>query len=206
MQYGDKRFKSLAAKEWAKEGGLSIWEAECHLDAELFLNEYPGWDVGGLHCLFICQQMFVHAAESRQKEVERLIHHSHWQGLPRLDSEADVPAVQLVGYWMSREEIGDLYHQVYILKRLPGTPPCGSEWAWDVTRDILFSLKDCLRQKRGSSQEEVENWSLPTFVHPAIVTKPPREKGRTLHVSKNLSRPGRPISGPWWLLPYWRSR
>ena len=53
LQYGDKWHKSLATKEQAKEGGLSIWEAECCLDAELFLDEYPQWDVGGLHCPFI---------------------------------------------------------------------------------------------------------------------------------------------------------
>ena len=108
-----------------KEGGLSIQEAECCLDTELFLNEYPGWDIRGLHCPFILQWMFVHAAESGQKEAERLIHHSCQKDLPRLDSEVDVSAVQLVGYWMSSEEIGDLYHQVYMLKRLPRPPLCG---------------------------------------------------------------------------------
>ena len=56
--------KSLATKEWVKEGGLSIQEAEHHLDAELCLDEYPRWDTGGLHCLFILQQMFIHATKS----------------------------------------------------------------------------------------------------------------------------------------------
>ena len=66
-----------------------------------------------------------HAAESGQKEVERLIHHGHQQGLPRLDSKVDVSAIQLVGYWTSREEIWDLYHQVYMLMRLIRPPLCG---------------------------------------------------------------------------------
>ena len=93
--------------------------------------------------------MFIHAAESWQKEVERLIHHSHWQGLPRLDSRVDESTIQLVGYQISREEIGDLYHQVYMLKRLPGPPLCRPKWACEVIRDILSSLKECLRWRRG---------------------------------------------------------
>ena len=48
---------SLAAKEQSKEGGLSVWEAEHHLDAELLLDEYPRWDVGGPHHPFILQQI-----------------------------------------------------------------------------------------------------------------------------------------------------
>ena len=130
LNYEDKWHKSLATKEWAKEEGLSIQEAKCCLDVELFLNEYPWWDVRGLHHPFILQRMFVHAAESRQKEVERLIHcHGHWCGLPRLDPKVDVPAIQLVGYQTSREEIGDLFHQVYMLKRLPRPPLCRPKWA-----------------------------------------------------------------------------
>ena len=61
----------------------------------------------------------MHATESVQKEVERLIHCSHRHGPPRLDPEVDASIVQLVGYWTTREEIGDLFHQVYSLKRLP---------------------------------------------------------------------------------------
>ena len=69
LQYGDKWHKSVAAKEQAKEGGLSLWEAKCYLDAELFLDEYPQWEVGGLHCPIILQRMFVHAAKAGQKEA-----------------------------------------------------------------------------------------------------------------------------------------
>ena len=141
--------KSLAPKEQAKEEGLSIWEAEHHLDEEVFLNEYPWWDVRGLHCPLILQWISVHAAESGWKEAERLIWLGHWQGFPGLDSEVDASTIQLVGYQMSREEIGDLYHQAYMLKRLPRPPPYEPKWAWEVMRDILSSLKDHLRWRRG---------------------------------------------------------
>ena len=119
----------ITTKEWAKEGGLSVWEAEHCLDAKLFLDEYPRWDTGGLHHPFILQWMFIHATKFGQKEAERIIHHSYWQGLLKLDPVADISAVQLVGYQMSSKEIRDLYHQVYVLKRFPGPPPCGPEKA-----------------------------------------------------------------------------
>ena len=56
-----------------REGGLSIREAEHCLDAELFLDEYPQWEVGGPYCPIILQRMFMHATEVGQKEAERFI-------------------------------------------------------------------------------------------------------------------------------------
>ena len=123
-------------------------EAACCLDAELFLDEYPQWDVRGLHHLFILQGMFVHVAESGWKKAERLICCIHWHSLPRLDPEADTSTVQLVGYQTSREETGDIFHQVYMLKRLSRPPLCWPKWVQEVTSEILSSLKDCLRWGR----------------------------------------------------------
>ena len=53
--------------------GVSIREAECQLDTELFLDEYPQRDIEGPHCPIILHSMFLHAAEEGQKEVERFI-------------------------------------------------------------------------------------------------------------------------------------
>ena len=50
---------------------------------------------------------------------------------------------------MSSKEIWDLYHQVYALKRLPRPPPCGPERAQEIMKDIMSSLKDCLRWRKG---------------------------------------------------------
>ena len=69
----------------------------------------------------------MHATESGHKEVERLICHGRQAGLLRLDPEADVPAIQFVGFQTSIEEIGELFHQVYLLKRLPEPLACGPE-------------------------------------------------------------------------------
>ena len=41
------------------------------------------------------------------------------------------------------------FHQVYMLKRLPRSPPCRPKQVQEVTRDILSTLKDCLRWRRG---------------------------------------------------------
>ena len=72
---------------------MSVREAEHHMDADMFLDEYPLWEVGGPHCPIILQWMFVHAAELGWKEAERLICQGHWHGLPRLDPEVNVPTV-----------------------------------------------------------------------------------------------------------------
>ena len=59
-----------AAKKWAQEEGISVWEADCHLDSELFLDEYPRWRPDSPQHPYILQQMFTHAEEVGQKEQE----------------------------------------------------------------------------------------------------------------------------------------
>ena len=70
MWYGDKQNKTLTAKEQASRDGLSIREMEWHMDAEMFLDEYPHWEVRGLHCPLILQEMFLQAAHLGWKEAE----------------------------------------------------------------------------------------------------------------------------------------
>ena len=53
--------------------GLSIREAEWRLDANLFLDVYPIWEIDGSHQSIILHDMFLHAAKHRQKEAERFI-------------------------------------------------------------------------------------------------------------------------------------
>ena len=63
LQYGGRIRKSQPAREWARETGLSVREAEQRIDAELFLDEYPRWELGTPHQSIILHQMFLHAAE-----------------------------------------------------------------------------------------------------------------------------------------------
>ena len=88
-----------------------------------------------------------------QKEVAKLICCCWLHDLSRLDPRVDTSTIQLMGYQTSREEIGELFHQVCMLQRLPGPPPCGPKWVQEVTRDILSSLKDHLWWRRGDHLE-----------------------------------------------------
>ena len=51
--------------------------------------------------------------------------HQGCQGsIPKPETRADLSAMELVGYRMSRKEMRDIYHSVYLLRRTPGTPSC----------------------------------------------------------------------------------
>ena len=63
LHYGERLRKSQTTREWAREAGLLIREAECRIDMELFLNEYPQWELGAPHQSLILHEMFLHAAE-----------------------------------------------------------------------------------------------------------------------------------------------
>ena len=87
------------------------------------------------------------------------------QGLPCLDPQVDVPAIQSVGPQTSREEIRDIYHQVNKLRRLPGSLLCGPEWTSELTRDVVVSMQNCLRwtggkQLRGGEESELADTHL----------------------------------------------
>ena len=55
--------KSQTTRGWAIEVGLLYREAERRLDAELFLDEYPRWEIGAPHWSVILHEMFVHATK-----------------------------------------------------------------------------------------------------------------------------------------------
>ena len=74
LWYGDKQNKTLATKEWVSRDGFSIREMEQCMHAEMFLEEYPNWEVGGLHHPLIVQEMFLQAAHLGQKKAEPMIH------------------------------------------------------------------------------------------------------------------------------------
>ena len=63
LHYGDRMYKSQTAWEWDIEVGLSVRKAKWRLDAELFLNEYPRWELGDPLQSIILHEMFLHAAE-----------------------------------------------------------------------------------------------------------------------------------------------
>ena len=146
LHYRDKLQKSQSARKWAREMGLSIREVEWHLNAKLFLDGYPRWEIDGPHQSAILHNMFLHAAKQGMREAERFIQWGCWQSLPRPDPEADIPAIKLVWYQTSHKEIRDLYHSIYILIRSPGLLTCGPWWREEVIQDILSSLRSHLHR------------------------------------------------------------
>ena len=93
------------------------------MDVKLFLEGQAKWEADSPHCLVILHEMFQYASEQGQKEAECMVCQGHQHKLPKLDPEADIPAIQLVGPQTKKKEIESLYYEVYKLQRLPGTPP-----------------------------------------------------------------------------------
>ena len=75
-----------------------------------------------------------------------MVHQGCQQGLPKLDPEVDVCAIQLIGPQMTKEEILSLYLEVYKQQRLPGSPPGEPE----VIKEVVSSFKGC----QGWKEEE----------------------------------------------------
>ena len=124
------------AKQQATDEWKLVQETERVMDVELFLGIQDDWAEDSPHCLVILYEMFRHAAIEGQKEVEHIIHQGCWQTLPQLNPEVSVPTVQLVKPQMTKEELLEIYLEVYKLHRLPGSPP--GEPA--ILEEVLSSL------------------------------------------------------------------
>ena len=100
-----------------------MWEMERAVDVDLFLEAQEPWAKDSPHRLIILHEMFLHAAYEGQKEAERAVCWGCQQHMPQLDPEVGIPAVQLVHLEIDREQLLELYLEVYKLHRLPGSPP-----------------------------------------------------------------------------------
>ena len=56
----------------AEQEGISFREAQCIVESDLFLDEYPQWDLGTLHWPVILHEMFLHTVARGQKEAEHM--------------------------------------------------------------------------------------------------------------------------------------
>ena len=119
------------------------------LDIEIFLEGQARWEKDSPYHLAMMYEMFRHATDEGQKEAEQTVCQGCQEGLPKLDPEADLSAVQLVGPKTTKEEILPLYQEVYKQQRLPGSPPVGSE----LMKEVLFAFEGCQgwREDRASS-------------------------------------------------------
>ena len=116
----------------AQEVGIFVREAERHLEADVFLDEYLRWEPGGLHHPFLLQQMFTHMEATRWKEWDHAICQGYWQPSPEWDLSAEVSTVEHMGFKTTQEEIQMVYNDVYQLKRAPGEEPCDAEMAENI--------------------------------------------------------------------------
>ena len=142
-KYKSKRGMAVATKGWAAWEGQSVQETERMMDKELFLEGQTKWEEDSPHQLVIPYEMFRHAADKGQKEVKQTVCQGHWQGLPKLDLEADLSAIQPVSPETTKDEILSLYLEVYKQQRLPGSPPGELE----LTKEVVSSSEGCQEQK-----------------------------------------------------------
>ena len=116
------------------------------MDVELFLKGQTKWEEDSCHQLVMLYEMFKHAAAKGWKEAEQRVCQGSWQGLPKLDPEADVSAFQLIGPQMMKEEILSLCLEVYKQQRLPGSLP----WEPELIEEVVSSFEGC----QGWKEEE----------------------------------------------------
>ena len=153
LRYGDRMEKSHMALRRVEEEGLSIREAERVIESEMFLDEYPWWELGTPHWAVILHKMFLHAAEWGRKEAKHMCCWGHQSHILEPNPKADQSAMELVGYWMSRQEVQDIYHSVYLLQRCPGSPSCGVLRRRAI-QDILSSLQAWVQRLTYSAETE----------------------------------------------------
>ena len=129
--------KFQAAKQQAANEQRLVREMERIMDIELFLGIQGRWAEDSPHHMAIIHEIFQHAATEGQKEAKQIVCQGHQQNMPQLNRETGIPAIQLVGPETSKEELQELYLEVYKLHRLPRSPP--GEPA--LLEEVLSSLK-----------------------------------------------------------------
>ena len=100
--------------------------------------------------------------------------------MPQLDPEVGIPTIQLVYLEIGREELLDLYLEVYKLHRLPSSPP--GEPA--ILREVSSALPGHSLEEEGSP--DTQRHPNPKDFHPPQ-SRPPRWKRESL-LDRSLAR------------------
>ena len=152
--YGGRMKQIREACHMAEQEGLSFREAERVVETDLFLDEYPWWNIGSPHWTVILHEMFLHVASRGQKEAEHMCCWGCQGSIREPSSEADQSTLHLIGYHMSPKELRDMYHSVYLLNRAPGFPSCGEVKRRRAIQEILSSLWGRLWRWTSSAEDE----------------------------------------------------
>ena len=126
-----------------------VHELERVMDVGLFLEMQSKWAKDSPHHLVLLHKMICHAAFEGQKEAEQIVCQGHGQHMPQLDPEAGIPTIELVGPETSREELIEIYQEVYRLHRLPGSPL--GELA--IAEEVLAAILDCLQRREEAPED-----------------------------------------------------
>ena len=152
--YGDRMEKTREACRMAELEGLSYREAERIVESDLFLDEYPRWDLGSPHCLVILHEMFLHMESGGHKQAEHMYHQGHQSRVREPNLEEDQSTLHLIGYHTSQKELRDVYHSVYLLNTALGFPSCGEVKRKRAIQEILSSLQERLQRQTLSADAE----------------------------------------------------
>ena len=99
-------------------------EAEWQLDTDAYLQEQRWWTQGRLHCEFLCQQMFLHAAATGWSEHNCTICWGWREPSPKQDLGVEPTAMELATLDSMCQDIKNLYQDVYQLHRLSRRGQC----------------------------------------------------------------------------------
>ena len=72
--------------------------------------------------------------------------------MPQLNPEVGIPTVELVGPGTIREELLEIYLEVYKLHRLPGSPP--GELA--IAQEVLAAVPDWPQRRKEAPEARVQ--------------------------------------------------
>ena len=147
LQYSNRIGKTQEAHHRVEQEGISFHEAEWMVELDLFLDEYPRWDLGTPHRLVILHEMFLHATAKGWQEAECMWHQGCWESVKEPDPKAGQSSLELIGYHTSWVEVRDVYHSVYLLNRALGFPSCGAAQRRMAIQEILSSLQERLQRQ-----------------------------------------------------------
>ena len=129
-----------------------VCELERAMDVDLFLEIQCNWAKDSPHHPVILHEIFCHAASEGQKEAERIICQGHQQHMPQLDPEVGMPTIKLVGPETSREELLEIYLEVYKLHWLPGS----SLGELAILEEVLAAIPDQPQRREEALQAQAQ--------------------------------------------------